>query len=337
MSTNGVNEDQQLAIRQSARGEIVTSDGMGASAIERHAETSATAVAERAKAEVNARFLMALQRPRDVDDARVRLMAHCKRARFAEKARYSKPMGGTKIEGPTIRFVETALQEYGNVYPSTSVMFDDEDSRIVRVCVTDLERNITYHKDVQFRKAVERTNASGREVISQRRNSNNKTTYLVRATEDELLALQGSLESKAIRTLGLRILPADIVDEAMDQCVRTQHSDVKRDPGKAKKRIADSFASLNITPSKLKEAGYDLDVASPDELLELRAIYEAISNGDARWSDVAGFRAVVEGADDAPKKPSKGTAAILAKRDERKARTEANAVIDVESTEAAAE
>ena len=87
-------------------------------------DTAAVAVAERAKAEVQARYIVAMQRPRDVDEARVRILDHCKRRRFAEAARYAKPIGKESIRGPSIRFVEAALQEYGNIVAECRVTYE---------------------------------------------------------------------------------------------------------------------------------------------------------------------------------------------------------------------
>ena len=120
------------------------------------AETASTAVAVQARAAVEARYKMALMRPRSWDEVRVRLLAACKRPGFAETARYAKPVGGKSIEGPSIRFAEEALRAMGNAYVETMVVFDDDERRIVRVTVTDLEANLSYPHDITLRKTVER-------------------------------------------------------------------------------------------------------------------------------------------------------------------------------------
>lgn len=317
----------QEALQKQARGQLVTADGMGGTALERRAETSAVAVAERAKAEVQARFLVAYQQPRNCDAARRRVLDHCERLRFAQSARYSKPLGGRSIEGPSIRFVEAALQAWGNVDTSSSVVFEDEEQRIVRVIVTDLERNITYHRDITVRKVVERRNASGREIVGSRTNKKGDPVYIVRATDDELLTLQSALESKAVRTLGLRILPADVVDEAMDKCIDVVRAGIDQDPKRARKQIVDAFASLNIPAEKLAAAGFDLDIATPDEILEWRAIYYALRDGECKWSDVV--RHATD--EDDGKKPTKGMDAIRARAQKERAK---QGIIDAESGEA---
>ena len=120
-------------------------------------ETSVTAVAAQAKAAVEARFLVALHRPRDIDVVRSRLLKDCKRPRFAEVARYRRPVGKKKVngrwedsyaEGPSIRFAEAALRHMGNIDIANPTIYDDSEKMIVRVTATDLETNATLAQDM---------------------------------------------------------------------------------------------------------------------------------------------------------------------------------------------
>src|SRR5689334_21167621 len=71
-------------------------EGFAGRELTRTAETSTTALAERARAEIESRYVMALRRPRDFHMARDRMLKECKRPGFAEVARYAKPVGGGK-------------------------------------------------------------------------------------------------------------------------------------------------------------------------------------------------------------------------------------------------
>ena len=86
-----------------------------------------------AKATIQARYIVAMQRPRDIDDFRVRMLKHAKRPGFAALAEYAKPVGGGKVRGMSIRFVEAALREYGNVIPEVVSVYDDDDEADHRV------------------------------------------------------------------------------------------------------------------------------------------------------------------------------------------------------------
>lgn len=266
-------------------GRQIARQGFGSSELENVRETQGIAAAEQAKALVQARFIMAMQRPRDFDNVRIRLLRHCDRAGFASAAEYSKPVGGQSITGPSIRFVETALQEYGNVTIDTTVVYDDDEKRVVRVGVADLERNIPYTEDATVEKFVERRRVKdGDEVISERRNKQNQTVYRIRATEDDYANKLAAAVSKKIRNLGLRILPADLVDEAMERCAVTRKKGDADSPEIAIRKMADAFARFNITPAAIKEyLGHELGASTPDEIDTLRKIGTAIRDGETTW------------------------------------------------------
>lgn len=254
-------------------------------------ETAAVAVAAQAKAAVEARYILAMKRPRDLDEVRVRLLKECKRPSFAAVARYEKPVGKDKSKwpkGPSIRFAEAALRCMGNAMPETTIIFESDEQRIVQVTVTDLESNLTYSSQIVIAKTVERKFVKdGQTIISTRKNSYGDDVHLVQATEDDLLNKQNALISKAMRTHALRILPGDIVDECMTQVLETMRSDIKEDPDRAKKKLIDAFADLNVQPIDLTAfLGHSLDRIQPVEIEELRVIYAAIKDSETTWDDV---------------------------------------------------
>lgn len=251
------------------------------------ATTIGDALAAQVQASVQARCLLALKRPRDNDVFRVALLKECRRVGFAKAARYSKPMGkGKPIEGPSIRFVEAALRCYRNVYASTTVIFDDQQRRIVRVQVMDLENCLTYEHDIALDKTVERANGTGRTVIGQRTNSQGNAVFLVMATEDEILVKQAALVSKAIRTCGLRLLPGDIVDEAQAAVMATRQNGAA-DPDAFRKQVCDDYASIGVTPEHLKEyLGHDLAACTATERSNLWDLFCALRDGETTWTEI---------------------------------------------------
>jgi hypothetical protein len=256
-------------------------------------ETSVAAVAAQAKAAVEARYVMAMQQPRDIDVFRQNLLHDCKRPGFARVARYAKPVGGKKIEGPSVRFVETALRHFRNILRETPTIYEDDEKRIVRVIVTDLEANVTHSTDVPIAKTVERRKVKdGQEVLGQRENSYGDTVYIVRATDDDLLNKTNALISKAVRNMGLNVLPGDIVEEAQELVQRTARDEDAKDPDAARKKIVDSFATLGVRASDLTEyLGHSIDQCSPAEMDDLRAVYAGLKEGETTWVEVAKTRA----------------------------------------------
>ncbi len=252
-----------------------------------YADPAAVAAAEAAKARIQAAYIMAIQRPRSYDQSRIKILEACSRPSFAEKVEYSKPVGGGKpIVGPSIRFAELALREWGNISYENQVVYDDDLTRRINVVITDLETNTTFSASIQLNKTVERKNATGREVVSERINSYGDKVYIVKATDDEIANKQAALVSKALRNEGLRLIPQDIVEEAIERARETVKRRDKADPDAARKKLADAFASLRIMPADLeKYLGHPLGQTSPAELQDLRSIYQTIKDGEAKWSD----------------------------------------------------
>lgn len=266
---------------------LVKREGFTSTEIEQRAETAATAVAAQAKAAVEARYVMAMRNPRDWDQVRVRILKECDRPGFAEVARYSKPVGGGRVQGFSVRFAEAALRCMGNVMIDPVTVYDDEHRRILKVSVMDLESNLTYATDVTIEKTVERRQPKdGQEVLGVRVNSSGQKVYLVRASEDEFANKQAALVSKALRNSGLRILPGDIAEEAAARVQATLEGNGRRNPDEERKKAADAFASIGIMPADLAQyLGHDLGKTTPAELVDLRAVYSAIRDGEAKWAD----------------------------------------------------
>src|ERR1044071_5136738 len=96
----------------------------------RQGEMAIAAMAAKAKAEVEARYVIALRNKRNINSVRVQLLAACKRKAFAQGARYCKPVGGNKfVVGFSIRFAEEAIKCMTNVSTEAMVVWDDDAKR----------------------------------------------------------------------------------------------------------------------------------------------------------------------------------------------------------------
>lgn len=268
---------------------IVKHDSMGAIETRQSNETATSAVAAQAKAAIEARYVIAMRCPRDIDQVRSDLMRECDRPSFAGVARYRKPIGDG-IEGLSIRFVEAALASMGNFDSSATTVYDDDDKRIIEVVVVDLEKNAAHRKQITVAKHVERRNPrSGQTPISRRIGSNGQTVYIVQATDDELLNKEAALVSKALRTCGLRLIPGWLQDECDERIQATMRNAAAKDPDAERRKMSDAFAAVGVTPKDLAEyLGHDLAKTSPAQLVELRAVYMAIKDGQTTWSETIG-------------------------------------------------
>ncbi len=291
---------------------------------QRDGEKAGLAAAASARAQVEARYLMALQRPRNWMDVRNKLLEACKRPGFAAVAKYAKPIGkGAPLTGPTIRFAEEAARCMGNIYCPVEVVYDDQEQRIIRVSPTDLEANLTYPLEIILQKTVERLFVKeGQRVLSARQNSAQKTTYLVQASEDEMTMKQLAQASKAMRNGILRILPQDIVEEALDQVETTLTDQLTGDRERTIKRLATAFFRQGVSAQQI-EAYLVKPLASVNdaEFDLLRSIFNAIKEGETTWADLTGQENGHQAGEGTPA-PKKGVAAIkehLAKTRSKKA------------------
>lgn len=297
-------ELQTVTTSMTDRG-LVRRDEFGVQQAQTQAETSMAAVTAREQAMVQARFIMAERHQRNWDLVRVRLLSHCDRPGFAEKAWYKKPTGKAKINGVFVdtfaedlsaRFMEVARQEIGNLDTDTSVTYEDENIRIVKAFVLDLERNNRDSRDIIVPKVTEKRGKKnkqgeweapeGRDVLSQRLNTYGEPVYLCRATEDEIKLRVNAEISKAQRDETKRLIPADILQDCRDRIAQTKQKEDKRDPLAARKKVIDAFASINVMPDELVTyLGCSLDKASPAQMDELRGLFSAIKDGEISMAD----------------------------------------------------
>lgn len=268
----------------------------------------------RAKAEVAERYNRAIDKPRDEDSARERILRACRRPRFAGAAVYAKPIGRSKIYGLSVRFAEEALRVWGNLVQGTHVMVDNDDQRILNCAVTDLETNATVDAPITIEKFVERREPKeGDEVVGARRNSSNEVVYRIRATEDAMLVKMQAMAAKLRRTLILQLLPADIKEEALELCLATLNDDNAKDPEQASRAMMQAFHAIGVDARELKAyLGKPYAQLSSDEITELRAIHRACEVGDASFAEfVAAKRSPAKRAD---------LAAVLRERRQDRAR-----------------
>jgi hypothetical protein len=260
-----------------------------ASSVTRHGETSALALAEQAKAAVQARFIVAMQRPRDLMRSRERILADCRRPGFAKTAVYAKPVGNSTVSGPGIRMAEAFARALGNIATNVSAIYDSPEQRIVRVEATDLEANLTYPYDVTIAKTIERSRPlAGRRIISTRKNSKGYDTFLLEATDDEIVDKQNALVSKALRTCILRLVPGDLLEEALEACKATERGEIAKDPRDSLRNMVDAFRRIGVSADMLAAyLGHKIDDATPEEIADLRAVWNAIRDKETTWSEVA--------------------------------------------------
>lgn len=272
-------------------GAVATVDRFGETETKQRAELAAIAVAAEARAQVEAGFIMAIKYPRNELQARAKILDTCKNLEFAQKAIYRKPIGGSYIEGASIRLAEEAARQWKNIKVQMATIYEDDDKKIVRVMVLDLESNISYDKAITIGKTVERKNGAGREIIGERLNSSGQRVFIVKATEDEMFTKESAQSSKAIRNGILRCIPEHILSAAKAQCYATMKAQADSDPQGLIRKICDSFAKYRVMPKNIEEyLGHSLDVVTGEEVTDLQAVYNTVKDGESTWAEIMEMR-----------------------------------------------
>lgn len=275
----------------------------------------ATALAVREKTMIEARLTMAQARPRSVTQFRDDLLKECTRLSFAEQAEYARPVGKEKgddgrwiqkiARGPSIRLIETALRFYRNISTEVTPLSDDAKMRSVKVEVFDWETCVSFSTVITFEKTEEKRDLGrGQRWISSRTNSYGETVFTVEATDDRVRVKEAALVSKAVRDMGRRCLPGDVLEEAIQKCRDRIANADKEDPAQARRRVFDAFSAAGVKPVDLAEymGGQSVDTLGPADLDHLRVLLQALREGELRWVEALDASPYIQRADD--EKPS---------------------------------
>lgn len=243
------------------------------------------ALVAKARATVEAAVIAAKRWPRNMLDARDRVLRECRRPDFATVAMYSVPRGTGRVEGLSIRFAEMALRAMGNMEATSETIYDDSTSRVIRVRVVDYESNASVSADFTVSKTKEvKELRKGQRPIAERANSQGQRIFIVEATDDDVIVKQNAQVSKAMRTGILRLVPGDIQDEAKALIRKTASNKTAGDPAAAQKRMLGAYSSIGVKPSAIEFwLGHSLDTVTTAELDELEQMFAAIREHETTW------------------------------------------------------
>lgn len=283
--------------------QMTRQDFSGTSLAATNAATEALVAQSRAMTE--ARWIMAMRAPRQMDMVRQDIMAECRVPGFAEVATYSRPCGREQLEedgprgkkgewvevfaeGLSIRAAEVMMRCMGNMQCKATTLYDDARTRMITVSAVDYQTNATWDIDLTIPKTVERKRLKkGQKPIGERVNSYGDRVFIVEASDQDVATKAAAEISKASRTCILRLVPGQLQDEAFTLCQKIAADKTAKDPNAARRGMLDAFASVGVRPPALEQwLGHELDTMSPAERDQLIQIGKAIKEGDLVWADV---------------------------------------------------
>jgi hypothetical protein len=271
-----------------------------------YVEQNISMVQEYAKARIQSAYMVALQRPRQIEVIRQEVLRECSRPSFctpdetkngSSLAIYRVPRGSVKqsdgtwvnnnIEGPTIRFAEMLLRSWRYLSIEVNPMGEDDKQRMLQVICTDYQSCNFTSEIVAVPKTVERKKPkAGDEVVSQRTNTYGDPVYTVKATDDELAMRTNALISKARRNLILQAVPGWLIEEGVDMVRTTARTKDAQDPDAARRKLFDAYRTVGVSVEQIVDYLGHTNALSPAELEDLRGYYSGIKDGFTTWGAV---------------------------------------------------
>jgi hypothetical protein len=259
---------------------------------------AAAANAMAVEVEIKARFALALQRPRDIEQVNATILDDLQQnPDMAEEALYRKPLGKQKNPETgkweqqfavdfSCRFVEHAIHRMGNIYVAKRIAYESENETRLLITVMDIEKNLTYSTERTVAKTVERKDPKGRIELSRRQNSQGETVSLLAATPDESQLKVGSEYSKMLRDEAKKLLDRNMLIQVRKLVDRIMADSAAKDPKAAIKKIIGSFAGLGISHEQLSAyVEKPLDSLTSEDVILLRELYTGLREHSFSWED----------------------------------------------------
>lgn len=239
----------------------------------------ATQEAQRSRevAEVQAAIVSAKQCPRDEVAAMNRILSACSRPSLANLAVYQFTRGGD-VSGPSIHLAKIIANAWGNIDYNWRILNESETHALVQAVCWDLETNVRAHRTFT--------------VAFQRVSRKNGQTVVTPLTEDrDRYECVANAAARRLRAAILDVIPADVIQAALEQVQATQEAEQKRE-GDLNARIATmikKFADIGVDRDTLEAfAGRKLESITPALFARLGQAYKAIAEGIQTVDDVFG-------------------------------------------------
>jgi hypothetical protein len=232
-------------------------------------ELKASSQAAAAQTEIQSAIIISRRFPRNEDDAFQKLMKACKRHSFAEDVQYKYPRGGVTVLGPSVNLAREAARVWGNIRYGVEVISDTDEDRQINGFAWDLETNAKVTAEDAFKKLVYR-----------------KKDGWIKPDERDLRELTNRRGATLVRNCILQLMPKDLIEDAVAQANETLKAKAQSDPEETKKKILVAFQGFGITATELeKYLKHPIAQCTPQELVDLRGVYQSIKDGNSKWKD----------------------------------------------------
>lgn len=223
-----------------------------------------------------ASIYIAKQFPRNMAEVTRNMEAACSRKSLAERALYAYPRGGQTVEGPSIRLAECLLAAWGNAESGWR----------------EVSRRRAPGKDYDVSECVafafDKENNTRREIaFSVNHWRDTKTGGYALNDERDIYELCANKAARRMRACILSIIPAWLIEEALEKVNVTLNGDGKEPLADTIRKMEAKFAELGVTRAMLEaKQGHQLEQCVRPEVVQLGKVYTSIRDGYTRVQDV---------------------------------------------------
>lgn len=237
--------------------------------------SQATAVEQaRAVAEVAAAVRVAREFPRDIDGAVTRMRQACGTQALANRAFYSLPRAGGRVEGSTVHLARELASCWGNIdYGIRELRRDDEAGESeMQAWAWDQETNVRSSRSF---------------IVPHARMKNKKREALTDL--GDIANNNNSVAARAVRETIFTVLPVWYVTEAEEianAVLRGEHPANQQKPQDAAEQVVSGFAGWGVTVAQLEAyVGLPREEWTPQTIGALRVLGGEINRGEKRVDD----------------------------------------------------
>ena len=252
----------------------------------------------RAIAEAQGKLVIAKRFPRNEALAYDEAMQACRRMGLAEDAFFSFPRGGQTVSGATVHLARELARVWGNIEYNIRELSRKDGVSEMQAFAWDLQTNTLVTQNFTVRHW--RDTKSGGYLLTDERD-----IY-------ELTANQGS---RRLRSCIFAVLPSDLVSAAEAECKKTLAGNNDEPIKERVRKLIGAFGKYGVTAAMIESRlGHSLDAVLPEELAELRSIWNSIKDGATKAGEwFGGAKAERETAADVLDAPAPAAPAPAAK------------------------
>lgn len=228
------------------------------------AEASARSVGE-----IQAAYIVAIQRPRNVEEAKAEVEKSFRRPELADVSIYDYPRGNGRVVGKSVGLAREVAAIWTNVRYGFRILDETAEQFHIRGWALDAQRNVYAEADDRFAKKA------------QRKNEATGVTTWVDVDERDLRELLNKRGAIVERNAILKIVPTWLSDLAERIAIATnaQFAD-DRPLDEQRAECAAWLEGLGFTLEAIaKGLGHPLSKATKADLIELRRIGQAVKDG----------------------------------------------------------